>query len=258
MDESPAALWQRVERHPIAEYVHVQCQSCGHLIPDSFPAEEDPNLSEEEPQPEERPFVRAGWFRGPRGAVVFVFRCPDCGAVSRWFRATHPEVTLNPNRWGRLCGEREDLKAWLAQYLGVRLRVCLPLDWDHVWTEVFDGDSWRPLDPNCVDFARRLNEGIGSWTHVLAIGTPGSGDMVAATEEVTEKYLRMAKASEDEVTAWRRQIHSAREDPTGQDTQSRTSHGHTLLCAGLEDHEITAELRAAQRAFDAEDRKSVV
>ncbi|CAE6950747.1 sec61a [Symbiodinium sp. KB8] len=256
LDESPAALWQRVERHPIAEYVHVQCQSCGHLIPDSFPAEEDPNLSEEEPQPEERPFVRAGWFRGPRGAVVFVFRCPDCGAVSRWFRATHPEVTLNPNRWGRLCGEQEDLKAWLAQYLGVRLRVCLPLDWDHVWTEVFDGDSWRPLDPNCVDFARRLNEGIGSWTHVLAIGTPGSGDMVAATEEVTEKYLRMAKASEDEVTAWRRQIHSAREDPTGQDTQSRTSHGHTLLCAGLEDHEITAELRAAQRAFDAEKRQA--
>ena len=86
-----------------------------------------------------------------------------------------------------------------------------------------------------------------------------------------------------------------------EDTQSRTSHGHTLLCAGLEerrhrawgdsrpsrqlrrvaespafgdlgssgisafspalsamaeDHEITAELRAAQRAFDAEKRQA--
>ncbi|CAE7735644.1 DNAH6, partial [Symbiodinium sp. CCMP2456] len=243
LDESPAALWQRVERHPIAEYVHVQCQRGRQLfVPGRAYCK--------------RPFVRAGWFRGPRGAVVFVFRCPDCGSVSRWFRATHPEVTLNPNRWGRLCGEQEDLKAWLARYLGVRLRVCLPLDWDHVWTEVFDGDSWRPLDPNCVDFARRLNEGIGSWTHVLAIGTPGSGDMVAATEEVTEKYLLMAQASDDEVTAWRRQIHSAKVDPTGQATQSRTSHGHTLLCAGLKDHEITAELRAAQHAFDAEKRQA--
>lgn len=86
--------------------------------------------------PEERPFVRAGWFRGPRGAVVFSYSCPDCQAVSRWYRAVHPEITLNPRKWGRLCGETEDLKMWLARYLGVRLRVCCPLDWDHVWTEV--------------------------------------------------------------------------------------------------------------------------
>jgi hypothetical protein len=35
---------------------------------------QDPNLTEEEPMAAERPFIRAGWFRGPRGAVVFVYR----------------------------------------------------------------------------------------------------------------------------------------------------------------------------------------
>ncbi|CAJ1401182.1 unnamed protein product [Effrenium voratum] len=229
----PFELWQKVERHPIVEYVHVQCQTCGHRVPDTFPAEEDPNLSEEPPTEEEKPFVRGGWFRGPKGPVTFVYRCP-CGASSRWFRATHPEITLNPNRWGRLCGEQEDLKAWLAKYLGVRLRVCLPLDWDHVWTEVFDGEEWQPVDPNCRNFARRLNENIGSWTRVLALGTPGSGDVVQATEEVTEAYLRHAQGSDEEVAAWRRQIWAAREDGGGSSTQSRTRNGHLLRLAELE------------------------
>ncbi|CAK9018514.1 unnamed protein product [Durusdinium trenchii] len=194
----PVELWQRVEAHPIVEYVHVQCQNCGHQVPDTFPADEDPNLSEEEPTDSEKPLVRAGWFRGPKGPVVFVYRCPSCGCTSRWFRSVHPEITLNPRRWGRLCGEQEDLKAWLAKYLSIPLRVCVPLDWDHVWTEVFNGDRWVPLDQNCLHFARRLHEGIGAWTHVLAIGTPGSGDVLEATEEVTEAYLRHAEGSAEE------------------------------------------------------------
>ncbi|CAL1160570.1 unnamed protein product [Cladocopium goreaui] len=80
-DADPVDLWRQVEAHPIVEYVHVQCQSCGRRVPDNFPAEEDPNLTEEEPTAAERPFIRAGWFRGPRGAVVFVYRCPECHAV---------------------------------------------------------------------------------------------------------------------------------------------------------------------------------
>ena len=92
--------------------------------------------------------------------MVFVYSCPDCGAESRWFRSSHPEVTLNPNRWGRLCGEQEDLKVWLAKFLGLRLRYVFPTDWDHVWTEVWDGEAFQPLPPN-HDFAVRLHEGIG-------------------------------------------------------------------------------------------------
>jgi len=132
--------------------------SLGRHVPDVHPAPDDPNLTEAEPSEEERPFVRGGWFRGPRSAVVFVYRCPDCGETSRWFRATRPEVTLNPKRWERLCGEQEDLKMWLARYLGIRLRMCCPLDWDHVWTEVFDGDEWVPISKLlqlCETAARR-------------------------------------------------------------------------------------------------------
>ena len=29
--------------------------------------------------------------------VVFVYRCPDCGETSRWFRAGCPEAMLNPH-----------------------------------------------------------------------------------------------------------------------------------------------------------------
>eukprot|EP00965_Chrysotila_dentata_P075238 2485386-Pleurochrysis_carterae.AAC.3 len=62
-------------------------------------------LREVAPTPEELPFVRAGWFRGARGAVVFELRCVPCGALSRWFRTSEPRVMLRP-RWGKLCGEQ--------------------------------------------------------------------------------------------------------------------------------------------------------
>lgn len=259
--ETPSQLWARVETHPMVEYVPMQCQTCGKQLLDKHPAPEDPNLSEEAPTDEERPFVRAGYFRGPRGPVVFIYRCPECRATSRWFRASAPEVTLNPHRWGRLCGEQEDLKTWLAQYLGVRLRVCVPLDWDHVWTEVWDGTEWRPLDPNCVNFARRLNEGIGSWTGVLALGTPGSGGgathtPAAATEDVTEAYMLRAQGTPQELAAWRAQVAAAcaagpEAATTGEATQARTLCGHVLQRAGFDAARSTAELRAAQADFDA-------
>ncbi|CAE8677503.1 unnamed protein product, partial [Polarella glacialis] len=252
--ETPVQLWQRVENHPMVQYVPAQCQDCGRHIKDTYPAPEDPDLVEEEPTEEERPFVRSGWFRGPRGPVVFVYRCPDCGQTTRWFRSLHPEVTLNPRRWGRLCGEQEDLKAWLARYLGVRLRVCCPLDWDHVWTEVWDGIAWKPLDPNCLNFARRLHEGIGSWTRVLAIGTPGSGkdaaDAGEASEEVTEAYFARAGGSPEELRNWRATVDAARADASGASTQSRTLCGHVLQVARFDDLRITQELRSAQADFD--------
>lgn len=253
--ETAVKLWQRIERHPIVEYVPVQCQACGRQVPDRHPAPPEPNLRLEEPTEEERPYVRAGWFRGPQDAVIFVYTCPDCQATSRWFRSARPEHALNPRRWGRLCGEQEDLKLWLAHYLGVRLRMCRPMDWDHVWTEVYNDEvgTWRPLDPNCVNFARRLHEGIGSWTRVLAIGTPASGGASSAdtTEDATETYLELAGGRAEEVAAWHAQISAARADASGASTQSRTLVGHVLEVAGIDGAAATAELRQAQRDFDA-------
>ena len=42
-EESPSLSrrGRQVEAHPIVEYVHVQCQSCGRRVPDNFPAEEE-------------------------------------------------------------------------------------------------------------------------------------------------------------------------------------------------------------------------
>ena len=152
-------LWSLLDGHPMLEYVPVQCQSCGHVVADeSTPAASDADvgLKEVAPTADEAPFVRGGWFRGPRDAVVFELTCRNCAAVSRWYRATAASVILNPNRWGRLCGEQEDLRAWLAEAVGMPLRTIVPLDWDHVWSESRDETSWQPpSDDSARNFAAR-------------------------------------------------------------------------------------------------------
>ena len=108
---SKEALWAQVMAHEMTAYVPVQCQSCGHRVPDeTTPGNTDAEvgLSEAAPTAEEAPLVRGGWYRGPRGPVVFVLDCPACGARSRWFRSAAASVTLNRRHWGRLCGEQED------------------------------------------------------------------------------------------------------------------------------------------------------
>ena len=87
-------------------------------------------------------------------------------------------------RWGRLCGEQKDLRAWLAEAVGMPLRTIVPLDWDHVWSESRDETSWQPpSDDSARNFAARLDEGIGSWTCVLAIHHES-----AHCEDVTDQY----------------------------------------------------------------------
>ena len=175
---SNEALWSQVMEHEMTAYVPVQCQACGHRVPDeTTPGNTDAEvgLSEAAPTAAEAPLVRGGWYRGPRGPVVFVLACPACGERSRWFRSAAASVTLNPRNWGRLCGEQEDLRAALAGHLGVPLRVAVPLDWDHVWSETLrdSGGDWRifehPGDAPAANFAGRLDEGIGAWSGVLCI-----------------------------------------------------------------------------------------
>ena len=87
---SKEALWAQVMAHEMTAYVPVQCQSCGRRVPDeTTPGNTDAEvgLSEAAPTAEEAPLVRGGWYRGPRGPVVFVLDCPACGARSRWFRS---------------------------------------------------------------------------------------------------------------------------------------------------------------------------
>ena len=239
-------------------YVPMQCQSCGHIVPDdlrSGKTDEEVGISEEEPTAEEAPLVRAGWFRGPRQAKVLVLKCPDCGATSRWFRSRDPTVILNPNRWGRLCGEQEDLKLDLAAYLGIQVRTCIPVDWDHVWNEYLPAGEetaeWAVCDENARNFAVRLDEGIGSWTGVLAIHPDP-----ALCGDVTDRYLSCKSQgglADDhfapEMDKYREKVSMARKDASGESTQARSVIGYAFERAGFDKATIEREMRRAVKDY---------
>lgn len=256
---SKGKLWRYVLDHPMTEYVPVQCPHCGRTIPDDTNdgrKDEDFGLEEVVPTAEEKPYVQSGWFRGPRGPVVFSICCVDCGKMSRWFRSIDPGVILNPNGWGRLCGEQEDLRLCLADYLGVTLRTIIPLDWDHIWSEYqeSDGGEWNVQDGSARNFACRLDEGIGAWTAVLAVG-----DVPESCGDVTQEYLRGRNSltgdgrldsehtAETTLTRYRGMVQSTRRDGTGTTTQSKTLNGYILWRAGLTPDLITLEMQRAAR-----------
>ena len=252
--DSREQLWSHIISHPMTEYVPNQCQHCGHVVPDeTTPGRSDVGLTEVPPTASEQPFVRGGYYRGPRSAVVFLLRCPACGEQSRWFRSSAAQVILNPNRWGRLCGEQEDLRGALARHLHIPLRAILPVDWDHVWSEMrreADG-AWVPCqgpgDAPAANFAGRLDEGIGAWTRVLAISADRE-----QTADVTDEYLacctvggRAEAALDKNMLRYRMVVDAAREDASGASTQAKTLNGHVLHRAGFGSEEVTAILRRA-------------
>ncbi|OEU11151.1 hypothetical protein FRACYDRAFT_246262 [Fragilariopsis cylindrus CCMP1102] len=266
-----AILWENILTHPITSYVPVQCQSCGYIIPDEYnntDGDTDANigLTEVAPTFEEQPFVRTGWFRGPRlQPKVFQLNCPKCEHVSRWYRSRSPQIILNPNRWGRLCGEQEDLKLDLANYLSIGIRTVLPLDWDHIWK------SWhlRKDKDEERNFVLRLDEGIGSFTRIFAIcPTPNEcGD-------ITDLYFLKAcrhslspnkdhnQANEDDdnnnnnnnnsnnkveeeksMNRYYQIIDEARRDNTGSKTQSNTVNGYAIHRSKLTATEVSKEYK---------------
>ena len=254
--DSREQLWSYVIAHPMTEYVPNQCQRCGHIVPDETTpgyTDAEVGISEVPPTASERPFVRGGYYRGARSAVAFLLRCPECGDESRWFRSSDAQVILNPNRWGRLCGEQEDLRAALARHLSVPLRAILPLDWDHVWSETrreADG-AWvacqGPGDAPAANFAGRLDEGIGAWTRVIAVSADVEG-----TSDVTEEYLSCCSAGgraderlDEEMPRYRETVSAARADASGSATQAKTLNGHVLHRAGFGREEVTCILRQA-------------
>jgi hypothetical protein len=262
-------LWDLLLDHPMTAYVPVQCQSCGRVVPDDLRSpytDDELGLAEDSPTESEAPLVRGGWFRGPRPPTVFVLTCPECGSVSRWFRTRDLRTILNPHRWGRLCGEQEDLRLDLANYLGIPTRTCIPLDWDHVWSEVRrspadSGDSdkvpssssegeWAVRDDSARNFAVRLDQGIGSWTGVLAI-SPNPEWCCDVTDEYLQCRTAMGGAGraderfESEMDRYRNLVEHAKMDPFANATQARTLNGYALKRAGFTSSDITAAMRRA-------------
>eukprot|EP00591_Stephanopyxis_turris_P008662 CAMPEP_0195521582 /NCGR_PEP_ID=MMETSP0794_2-20130614/18975_1 /TAXON_ID=515487 /ORGANISM="Stephanopyxis turris, Strain CCMP 815" /LENGTH=406 /DNA_ID=CAMNT_0040651163 /DNA_START=84 /DNA_END=1304 /DNA_ORIENTATION=+ len=246
---SKERLWEMIESHPMTSYVPAQCQTCGDIVPDNRDdkSDDEVGLVEVSPTDEERPYVCGGWFRGPRDAVVFELHCPVCGATSRWYRSSSPSVILNPNRWGRLCGEQETLKKYLANALDIETRIVVPLDWDHVWSEMHFHNAWRALDPNARNFASRLDEGIGAWTHVLALSTNP-----LQCDDITDAYLacaseggRMDTERASEISRWKARVEEVRMDNTGLLTQARTLNGYVLREAQFSSQKIASVLQRA-------------
>lgn len=249
-------LWRLILEHPMTSYAHVQCQACGHMVLDQYPlqqTDDEEGLRELPPTGDELE-LRAGWFRGPRKEIVFELTCPSCQHVSIWYRSGHPKVLLNPNKWGRLCGDQEDLRLTLAEYLKVPVRLVVPLDWDHVWSEYKFSSSWEIEDGSARNFACRLDEGIGSWTRVWSIHPH-----VSWCQDVTQEYLKYKSdggradnrkdEKYDEMNRYKQIVQRAQNDETGELTQAKTCNGFILARAQFTYADVTRELQRAAEEY---------
>jgi hypothetical protein len=158
------------------------------------------------------------------------------------------KVILNPNKWGRLCGDQEDLRLTLAEYLNIPVRLIFPLDWDHVWSEYQQFSHWEVHDGSARNFCRRLDEGIGSWTRVWAIHPNEDW-----CQDVTQDYLKYKQEGGrvddhndgSDMERYRKTVQAAQMDETGGLTQAKTCNGYIISRANFTDEDITKELKQA-------------
>lgn len=110
--------------------------------------------------------------------------------------------------------------------------------------------GWQVHDENARNFAVRLDEGIGSFTGVLAISPNPNLCM-----DVTDEYLQCRKSVDDrgradqqhesQMTRYRDVVVKARKDSTGSITQAGTLNGYVIQRANLTSHDVTNEMRKA-------------
>lgn len=254
-------LWRLVLDHPMTSYIPVQCQSCGHHDVPDLPSTEAEDVAAGlsiVPVDGSEMGLRGGWFRGRphSGNTVFAIACPKCSNLSRWYRSGHPKVILNPRNWGRLCGEQEELRLNLSSYLDIQIRTCVPLDWDHVWSEFQSSSSdsiccWEVLDDSARNFAVRLDEGIGSWAAVLAVSPDP-----AWCGDVTEEYLscasiggRVDEFHSPNMERYRQVVAAARTDSSGINMQGKTCNGYVVHRAKWTPEDTTQAMRQAARDY---------
>jgi len=224
---SELAGWHCMGKLPCFKYLDSRCQHCGSTSGKTTVA---PPETEDE--------------RNPRFNLegrVYVLHCDKCGKKSRWWRSQAPEIMLNPNNWGRRCGECADLWAWFAGYLGVGQRYVISVDNDHIWTETWD---------ECTGTFKRGGVHSNGWTDIIAIGSslPSNGPShEIASEQVTERYLNQWPGD----NSVRERVLTRRMDPTGQKTQLKSVIGYACMQGKLDAAGVTAVLRAAQRDYDA-------
>ena len=141
----------------------------------------------------------------------------------------------------------------------------MPLDWDHIWSEFraiggvrgdngdaeFDGSGGWSLRDDDRNFAARLDEGIGSWTGVLAVSPEPELCNDATNSYLTCQYKggRADNRFMPEMTRYRQRITETRGDDSGSLTQAGTVNGYAIQRAGLTSSEITSEMRRAAKEY---------
>lgn len=156
-------------------------------------------------------------------------------------------------------GEQEDLRLTLADYLDISVRLGVPLDWDHVWTEYQSSEKsncWRVEDGSARNFMCRLDEGIGSWTGVWSIHPNPK-----LCQDVTKDYLECQSSGgraddgldKNTIERYKEMIHTARMDASGGLTQAKTVNGYLLARAKFDDDMITKVLQQAARDYGTQE-----
>lgn len=150
----------------------------------------------------------------------------------------------------------------LSNYLGVSIRTCVPLDWDHIWSEYRDNTvdskgegTWNVHDDSARNFAVRLDEGIGTWTRVLAISRDPNFCC-----DVTDEYLSCFKTKcngtgradarhAPNMSRYRSQVLEANMDKDASMTQAKTLNGFVLQRANWAAEDVTRELKDAAKDY---------
>jgi hypothetical protein len=109
-------------------------------------------------------------------------------------------------------------------------------------------------DGSARNFARRLDEGIGSWTRVWAISSNAEW-----CQDVTREYLMYRRVGgradhrnnhdNNEMSRYKETVRKAQNDSTGQLTQAKTCYGYILARANFTDDVITKELQRAATEY---------
>ena len=117
-----------------------------------------------------------------------VYYCPECDANTTTFPRYNKASKLLETRRGR-CGEYSNLFGMFCRSAGLETRLVLDLS-DHLWTEVWLGDSWVMADgcEGVIDKPSMYEYGWGKKELCYMIGI-GNDHIVDVTPRYTRRYM---------------------------------------------------------------------
>jgi hypothetical protein len=117
--------------------------------------------------------------------------------------------------------------------------------------------TWDIRDDSARNFAVRLDEGIGSWTGVMAISPDPDW-----CQDVTNEYLstrnqnrhgRADNAHTAEMPRYRERVKMAQHDAAGDSTQAKTVIGFVLKRANWSSGEVSETMKRASAEYGSKE-----